>query len=356
MFAKLKFGPDGDREYQFVQGRNMQRRSDENGFFEAVVGSTVAREMQVKLGDRISTTHGDPEGEGHGRKFTVVGILAPSGTPNDRAAFVNMEGFYLMKGHAKPLKQDNSPQDGLGLPQPRNPTLPQPADTRDSVAAKDEHAATFEDQLALPALPVEQREVTAILIRTNSNLVAPLLQNAINEGPQAQVVLPILEIFTLFEVFVKPVQLILLVLTAMICVVSGVSILVSIYNSMAGRRHEIAVMRALGASRTAVLSIVLIESIMLSIGGGIAGWLMGHLLNWGANPIIERRTGVSIGFFDFAPNINLYELLGGAGDIQWMSVSSEILLIPSLLILAVIVGFLPALAAYRTDVAASLGK
>ena len=225
-----------------------------------------------------------------------------------------------------------------------------------SVAAKDEHAATFEDQLALPALPVEQREVTAILIRTSSNLVAPLLQNAINEGPQAQVVLPILEIFTLFEVFVKPVQLVLLVLTAMICVVSGVSILVSIYNSMAGRRHEIAVMRALGASRTAVLSIVLIESIMLSVGGGTAGWLMGHLLNWGANPIIERRTGVSIGFFDFAPSINLYELLGGAGDIQWMSVSSEILLIPSLLILAVIVGFLPALAAYRTDVAASLGK
>ena len=87
--------------------------------------------------------------------------------------------------------------------------------------------------------------------------------------------LPVLEIFTLFEVFVKPVQLVLLVLTAMICVVSGVSILVSIYNSMAGRRHEIAVMRALGASRAAVLSIVLVESIMLSVGGGAVGWMLG---------------------------------------------------------------------------------
>ncbi len=140
--------------------------------------------------------------------------------------------------------------------------------------------------------------------------------------------LPILEIFTLFEVFVKPVQLVLLVLTAMICVVSGVSILVSIYNSMAGRRHEIAVMRALGASRTAVLSIVLIESIMLSVGGGAIGWVLGHMLNWLASPIIERRTGVSIGFFDFAPSVNLYELLGGTGNVQWMSISSEILLDP----------------------------
>ena len=168
--------------------------------------------------------------------------------------------------------------------------------------------------------------------------------------------LPVLEIFTLFEVFVKPVQLVLLVLTAMICIVSGVSILVSIYNSMAGRRQEIAVMRALGASRSTVLSVVLIESIILSLGGGAAGWIMGHGLNWYASPIIERRTGVSIGFFDFAPSVDIYRLLGGVADIQWMSISSEFLLIPLLLLLAVIVGFLPALAAYRTDVAGSLGK
>ncbi len=358
MFDKLKFGPDGDRSYVFAQGRNMQRHSAENGFFEAVLGSTVAAEMGVQLGDRMATTHGDPEGEGHGRKFAVVGILAPSGTPNDRAAFVNMEGFYLMKGHAKPLTENRESGDVLGLDAAEVParSTADASDPHTAIESKDEHQTTFEEQLAIPALPMEQREVTAILVRTSNILVVPRLQNTINEGQQAQVVLPILEIFTLFEVFVKPVQLVLLVLTAMICIVSGVSILVSIYNSMAGRRHEIAVMRALGASRSAVLSIILIESIMLSVGGGAVGWLMGHVLNWGASPIIERRTGVSVGFLDFAPNINVYELLGGAGDVQWMSVSSEILLVPSLLLLAVVVGFLPALAAYRTDVAGSLGK
>ena len=30
-----------------------------------------------------------------------VGILKPTGTPNDRALFVNMEGFFLLEGHAK---------------------------------------------------------------------------------------------------------------------------------------------------------------------------------------------------------------------------------------------------------------
>ncbi len=352
MFEKLRFGAEADRQYEFAEGRNFQRKSEENGFFEAVLGSTVADEMDVQIGNRISTTHGDPEGAGHGRKFTVVGILAPSGTPNDRAAFINMEGFFLMSGHAKPLDEE--------------PLIGQRSAGRDTRASDDRAIETPslptvfssdpKDQMALAPLPIEQREVTAILVRTSGNLIVPSLQYAINKGDQAQVVFPVLEIFTLFEIFVKPVQLVLLVLTAMICVVSGVSILVSIYNSMAARRHEIAVMRALGASRAAVLSIVLIESIILSLGGGALGWTMGHGLNWLAGPIIERRTGVSIGFLDFAPSVDIYKLLGGLADVQWMSVSSEVLLVPSLLILAVLVGFLPALAAYRTDVAGSLGK
>lgn len=354
MFERLRFGAEEEKAYAFAQGRNFQRRSAEHGFFEAVVGATVAAEMGVRLGDLIRTTHGDPEGVGHGRQFAVVGILAPTGTPNDRAAFVNMEGFFLLKGHAKP-PETPSP-DGAGPDWPRPDGDPSRDRLAGALLIEDDHAEHVADQAAIPPLPIEQREVTAILVRTSSNLVAPLLQNTINEGRQAQVVLPVLEIFTLFEVFVKPVQLVLLVLTAMICIVSGVSILVSIYNSMAGRRHEIAVMRALGAPRTAVLSIILIESIMLSVGGGGIGWVLGHLLNGLASPMIERRTGVSIGFFDLAPRLNVYELLGGRGDIAWLSISSEILLVPLLLLLAVIVGFLPALAAYRTDVAASLGK
>ena len=57
----------------------------------------------------------------------------------------------------------------------------------------------------------------------------------------------------------------------------------------------------------------------MAIGGGAVGWIMGHGLNWLASPIIERRTGVSIGFFDFAPSVDLYQLLGGVADIQWMN-------------------------------------
>lgn len=182
---------------------------------------------------------------------------------------------------------------------------------------------------------MSQREVTAILVRTTNPFVTPGLKKKIDKGSVAQAVLPVAEVFGLFEVIVRPIQTVLLLLTAMICAVSGISILVSIYNSMSERRHEIAVIRALGAGRGTVMLIVLLESVMLCVGGGVAGWLAAHTLTWLAAPVIEARTGVLVGFL----NIQM----------------SEALLLPALLGLAILCGFLPAVSAYRTDVARSLG-
>ncbi len=299
-FEVLRHGPEGDQPFAFARGRNFLRHSPEHGFFEAVVGSIVAAELGFELGDVIKPAHGDPEGWGHDEGFTVVGILKPSATPTDRAVFVNMEGFFLMEGHAKPV--ESLPDVGE-----RDPDQP---------------------------LPIAQREVTAMLVRTADMAVTPILQDRIDSSPYAQAVLPVLEIYHLFDVIVRPVQAVLLGLTAMVCVVSGISILVSIYNSMSDRRHEIAVMRALGAGRDTVMAVILLESIVLSLGGGLIGWLLAHVLAVLANPLIEARTGVSIGFFD----INL----------------AEALLIPSLILLAILFGFFPAVSAYRTDVAKSL--
>ena len=93
----------------------------------------------------------------------------------------------------------------------------------------------------------------------------------------AQAVLPIREMTSLFARSSIPANL-LLGLTVMIVIVSGIGILVSIYNSMSERHHEIAVMRALGAGRRTVMLLVLLESILLSLGGGLLGWIVGHAL------------------------------------------------------------------------------
>ena len=349
LFDKLSFksplssDPDGPPRplVEFAQGRNFEHHSKEHGYFEAVVGETVAREMELQLGDPINPSHGAQDGHTHAQPFTVVGILQRSGTPYDRGVFINIEGFYLMDGHAKPVVEEQA--EGTSAP---------------AAAAQ---AGPPEGERFEP-LPVEQREISAILVRTmairgNTSLTARYLANLIDEGVRGQAVMPVQEIFALFSTFIAPVQKLLLGLTALICLVSGISILVSIYNSMSDRRREIAIMRALGASRGTVMTIILVESILLVTGGGLLGWVGSHALVGLFSGVIEARTGVSIGFFDIAPAVDLIQLLNAGqslGSGSELLVSVEFLLIPCFLLLAVVVGMWPAISAYRTDVAKSL--
>jgi putative ABC transport system permease protein len=280
-------------------------------FATAVVGAEVAKHMGFKVGDSFSPAHG-VGGEKH-MPFKIVGILDRTSTPVDRAAFVNIEGFFLIPDHAKGhVEEEHKPGE------------------------KEEP-----EELLKTPLPEDQREATAVLVRTASiggappELVAPDLVKHVNKEFVAQAIEPIKEINVLTNTFVQPLQWILLILTVLIVVVAGVGIMVSIYNSMSERRHEIAVMRALGAHRAKIMMIVLTESIMLALGGGLFGWVAGHLLVGAAAPLITDYTGVAVNFLQFVP-------------------TSELILIPGLIVLASLAGYMPALSAYRTDVGRAL--
>jgi putative ABC transport system permease protein len=145
---------------------------------------------------------------------------------------------------------------------------------------------------------------------------------------------PVRPIQRLMTNLVGNIQRALIVLTAMIIVVSGISIFVSIYNSMSDRKREIAIMRALGARRSSVFSIILAEATVLCMGGGLIGWLMGHGLSIASAPYVSARTGLLLNPWTVNP---------------W-----EFVLFPVLLILGILVGFLPASTAYRTNVADAL--
>ena len=58
-------------------------------------------------------------------------------------------------------------------------------------------------------------------------------------------------------------------------------------------------MRALGASRAAVMWIILFESILLSVLGGLAGVLLGHVVLGLAGPIVEAHAGIVLKFWQF---------------------------------------------------------
>jgi putative ABC transport system permease protein len=75
------------------------------------------------------------------------------------------------------------------------------------------------------------------------------------------------------------------------------------------------------------------------------------------SPWIEEKTGVQIGFYNWEPAYRILTLLGLSGSAaERVTLPVELVLLPALVLLAVAVGIWPALSAYRTDVAKSLGK
>jgi putative ABC transport system permease protein len=331
MFDKIHYGTNADgtlKSYEFQPGgRNFKTEN----FFEGIVGSVVAARSGLKVGDTFQPSHGLSGGSDLHHAVKIVGILKPTGTADDRALFMNIEGFYLLPGHALSPETDKTETEG------------EHKKTKEEEEAEEAHEHDQERELdrqlaagTAKPLPVDQREVTAILVLCNNAVGPQYLDFKINKGKGriAQAVAPAREVGILMGSIVGPMRVVLLVLTVLVVIVAGISILVSIYNSMTERSHDIAVMRALGASRNAVMGIVLVESILLSLGGGLVGILLGHGLIGLASPYVVERTGIALSLLEF----------------DWQ----ELVLIPGLVVLASLVGFLPALSAYRTDVAKAL--
>lgn len=381
-FDKLTY--KGGDKFTFSKGRNFQ---DAN-FYEAVIGSKVADWLNLTLDDTIMPlASGGAEGKDpHGHHdFKIVGILAPTGTANDRAVFVNIEGFWRCPAHntgaadaansekasekSAEKTEDKFAKNILGkhllkLVEKAEELTGSHADEHGHSPADSHAGENSEPEFSLvPAvlplpLPVSlalvtpefgkehvHRQVTAILVCTNSETGDPaisyltakfskMMELEINRGSVAQAANPGGVLNMLLETMVGKIQMILLILAVLVVVEAGIGIMVSMYNSMSDRKHDIAIMRALGASRLTVMTIILLESILLALGGGLFGLLVGHGLVGAMSSVIQEQSGVFISGLDFRP--------------------VELILIPGLIVLATLVGYLPAMYAYKTDVAKSL--
>jgi len=321
-FEKLTYLED--KKYSFAQGQNF----DQENYWEAVIGDVVARRTGLKLGDTFSPVAQAVEtGEKHQHHdFKVVGILDHTGTPNDRAIFMNIEGFWREPAHLQ--------KTASGVAFLSGKAGKETAKNQDIAGADHERDAHDDDDH--DAHEPINKEVSAILVctHTHKQILAMDLETVVNKEHVAQAVFPSLEIAKLFDSIIGNIQLLLLVLAVLVVVVAGIGIMVSMYNSMSDRRHDIAIMRALGASRYTVMSIILMESILLSLGGGALGLLVGHGLVGALGSTIADQTGVIVKVWDFQ--------------------TIELILIPGLVALATLVGYLPAMYAYKTDVVKSL--
>lgn len=321
--------------------------------FEVTIGAKVARDVGMGLGSTFKSSHGLVTDEDmdhtHDDEFTVVGVLAPTGTVIDQLILTTPETFWLV--HDDHDHDHDHAHDGNGEPDHAPHEHDDHAHEDHNITTSPSHNDHDHEDHNITTSPshndptpsldnanliaaADDKEITAILVRYKArNIQALNLQRNINENTDLQAATPAIEINRLFALF-GTLERALRALAIAIILVSAISIFIALFSSLRERRYELALMRVMGAGRSKLFLLILAEGILLAILGCAAGLLIGHLgMNILANIMEDNYRYAFTGW-------------------QWLN--AEWLLVFGAIGIGTIAALLPAVDASRTDIAETL--
>ncbi len=248
-------------------GHGLEQLSD------AVVGAKVPH----ALGDTLVPMHGQIEAGGHvhaGIAYHVVGQLAPTGTPWDRAVLVPIQAVWQVHEH------EHEHEHGVGAGA---------ADDDDDDEAHaplagpvDEAAARRADAPGVPAIVVKPVSIAAAY---------SLRQSFRGHGTLA--VFPGEVLARLYGTMGDARKVLALVAAGAQGLV-GAAILLVVMAEVMQRRRQIGALRAFGAARGAVFALVWMESFLLLALGVVAGVGVGTAGAWALSAGLERQAGIAL--------------------------------------------------------------
>ncbi|MBL69871.1 MAG: hypothetical protein CMO74_15745 [Verrucomicrobiales bacterium] len=177
-------------------------------------------------------------------------------------------------------------------------------------------------------------DVSAILLEFTSLTLGAQFSDQVNKSTQTKTVAMIApEVTSFFQRF-EWLRIVLSVMAGLVALVAAGGILASLHNTMNERRREIAILRALGARRGTVFGAIILESTAIAAIGVLIGFLFYAGFMTTAAHYIAEMAGVVINPLQPHPVLAAAPL--------------------SIIALGALAGILPALKAYRTDVAENL--
>lgn len=254
--------PDLFEHYQYGGGRHLEFANGQpfSDLFGAVIGAAVAREQGYQTGDEIIVAHGmGAVGfiEHDSNPFTVVGVLAPTGTPLDQSVMVTLEAIEAIH---------------LG-------------------GATGSGATVSADELR--AMDLTPDQLTAFFVGLDSPVAALRLQRSINTYPEEplQAVIPGVALAQLWSI-VGVAERTLAAVAAFVVLTGLVSILTAILTSLNERRREMAILRALGARPGHVFVLLVAEAALVALAGAVLGAIATYGALNALAPLLEARFGI----------------------------------------------------------------
>ena len=248
---------------------------------EVTLGSKVAAESGLKMGDTFESAHGlDAGGDKHGdKKYKVTGIFDATGSVIDQLIITSLSSVWDIHEHA----EEHVPA---------------------SAEPEEENAGEHHE---------EEKQVTSALIQFRSPMGMLTLPRQINENTSMQAALPSIEINRLFSLLGVGIET-LQSLAIIIITIAGVSVFISLYNSLKERKYEMALMLSIGATRTRLFFMLLFEGLMLAVIGYLAGIALSRLGLYAFSKSAEQDFHYSLKEFGLLPEeIYLFAAAIGIG-------------------------------------------
>ncbi|WP_165856170.1 ABC transporter permease [Marinobacter sp. JSM 1782161] len=275
--------------------------------FDVVLGATVARETGHGLGDRITLAHGTGSVsfmKHDTMPFAVSGVLAPTGTPVDRAVYISLAGMEAI--HV-------GWQAGIPIPG-RTPSA-------DAVRERD----------------LTPDAITAAYAGIGRKVLTFQVQRAINESDlePLSAILPgvaLSELWRLMGQFEKA----LVLLSGFVVVISLVGLIAVLLAIQRQRQREIAILRAVGASPLLIAGLYALECVLLALLACALALLFGAVLLQALAPWLLSHWGIAL-------------------SLRWPD-SQEWLLLGAVPVLALLVSLAPAWQAYRGSLSEGLSE
>jgi putative ABC transport system permease protein len=315
--------------------------------FEATIGSAVAAATGLGVGDTLVGSHGlAPGGPVHADEvYTVVGVLEPTASVLDRLVLTPIDSVWLVHGFEPPRQEaadsdaehDEAHREQAGSAEPLAHGENEPPDAHAELGEHDHELESEEGRESGRAFvrPAPHLEVTSLLLRYKSPVAAVELPRLVNQGTAIQAASPAFEatrLLSLVGVGVDTLRGVGLLLIA----TAGLSVFIALSNAMQERRYDLAVMRTLGASRRQLFTQPLLEALILAGAGALLGILLGHLVAEFAGRLVQEARNM------------------GLTGLTWLP--EEVYVLALALVVGLLSALLPAIQAYRTDIAAVLAS
>ncbi|MDP9910358.1 putative ABC transport system permease protein [Variovorax boronicumulans] len=306
-FSVLATTPDYFTHFRYGDRQTLKLREGKpfDALFDAVVGAEVADKLGYHVGQKITLAHGSGElnvAEHADKPFTVVGVLARTGTPVDRTVHIGLAAMEAI--HLEWV--GGAPMPGVKIPA--------------------EQVRKFD---------LTPKNVTAALVGLKNRAAVFGVQRWISTytGEPLMAILPGVALDELWSV-IGIGENALLLMSALVALVSLAGLVSVVMAGLNERRRELAVLRAVGAGLRHVLALLALEGALVTVLGVLLGVTMAVLGIALLSPWLQAQFGLTLSLSE--PTLN-----------EW-------LLTASLLVAGWLASLLPGIRAYRLSLADGL--